>query len=65
MAKSIRAYTKTNRPAQTGVMVGVRMQPEQLAALDAWRAGQPGNMSRPKAILALIQSALQRADTGQ
>jgi hypothetical protein len=58
MAKSIRAYTKKNRPAQTGVMVGVRMQPDQLAALDTWRAGQPGNMSRPKAILALLAKAL-------
>jgi len=58
MAKSIRAYTKINRPAQTGVMVGVRLQPDQLAKLDAWRAAN-GSPTRPEAVRAILAEKLR------
>jgi hypothetical protein len=36
----------------------VRLQPDQLAALDAWIAGQPKPVSRPEAIRAMVAAAL-------
>lgn len=59
MAKSIRVYTKTKRPEAPGTMVGVRLQPDQLAALDAWIEGQEEpRPSRPEAIRKLLERAL-------
>jgi hypothetical protein len=59
MAKSIRVYTKKNRAEQAGTMVGVRLQPDQLAALDAWIGQQSLSLSRPEAVRRLIGSALK------
>jgi hypothetical protein len=53
-----RAYTKRNRPAQAGELVGVRLQPAQLARIDAWRMVQAPSMTRPEAMRALIDQAL-------
>jgi len=39
-------------------MVGVRLQPDQLAALDAWIAQQPRPLTRPQAIRLMVQAAL-------
>jgi len=36
----------------------VRLQPDQLAALDAWRAEQDPGLSRPEAIRRLIERAI-------
>lgn len=36
----------------------VRLQPDQLAALDAWRAAQDDQPSRPEAIRRLLDRAL-------
>ena len=41
-----------------GLLVGVRLQPPQLNALDAWIATQPKKMSRPEAVRKLLASAL-------
>lgn len=42
-------------------MVGVRIQPDQLTAVDAWAAAQtPPLKSRPAAIRTLIDKALGR-----
>ena len=41
-----------------GLLVGVRLQPPQLHALDAWIATQPKKMSRPEAVRKLLASAL-------
>ena len=51
---------KRRGPAPTGqgTPVMVRLQPDQLAALDAWRAAQPGTPSRPEAIRSLLRKAL-------
>lgn len=39
------------RPKQTGTLIGVRVQPEQLRPLDAWIDAQPEpKPSRPDAI---------------
>lgn len=58
MGKSIRVYTKTNRPDAPGTMVGVRLQPDQLATLDAWIERQDPQPSRPEAIRALLAEKL-------
>lgn len=59
MGKSIRVYTKSNRAEAPGTMVGVRLQPDQLAALDSWIAqrGEP-LPSRPEAIRLLLKQIL-------
>ena len=41
-----------------GLLVGVRLQPPQLNALDSWIATQPKKMSRPEAVRKLLASAL-------
>ena len=50
---------KRGRPATgRGDLVGVRIQPEQLAALDAWCAAQPDpKPSRPEAIRKILDRA--------
>ena len=62
MAKSIRAITKTRRgrPVTTGkgTLIGVRLQPRHLKALDAWIAKQKPSVTRPEAIRALLAEAL-------
>lgn len=61
MAKSIRVYTKSKRADAPGTMVGVRLQPEQLGALDAWIEGQEEpRPSRPEAIRLLIDVAMRQ-----
>jgi hypothetical protein len=54
--------TKKKRgPAPTGVgtLVGVRLQPDQLAKLDAWISAHPEPQpSRPAAIRDLLDGAL-------
>jgi hypothetical protein len=53
MAKSIRDNTKRRRgrPVTTGkgTLVGVRLQPAHLVALDAWIAKQDAPLTRPEA----------------
>lgn len=39
-------------------MIGVRLQPEQLAPLDAWIRSQPGKLTRPEAIRRLVEKGL-------
>lgn len=46
------------KPTGKGTMVGVRLQPDQLAALDAWIAQQPRPLTRPQAIRLMVQAAL-------
>lgn len=48
MAKSTGDNTKKKRPAQTGTLVGVRLQPDMLEALD--RLAQDTSSSRPEAL---------------
>jgi hypothetical protein len=47
-------------PTGKGVMLGVRVQPPQLSALDAWIAAQPDpKPTRPAAIRRLIDAGLE------
>jgi hypothetical protein len=53
--------TKKRRgPAPTGkgTLVGVRLQPDRLAAVDAWIAKQNATMTRPEAIRAMLDAVL-------
>jgi hypothetical protein len=62
--------TKKRRgPAPTGkgTLVGVRLQPPQLEALDAWIAKQNQRLTRPEAIRAMMETMLHilSKDTGE
>jgi hypothetical protein len=60
MKASTRDNTKTpkKRPSQTGELVGIRLQPEPLATIDAWRRKQDDLPSRAEAIRRLIELGL-------
>jgi len=66
MKKSIADNTKKRgRPRTTGAgkLIGVRLLPEPLAALDSWIAKQRETMSRPEAIRMLVEAAMSMAHT--
>lgn len=50
---------KRGRPKVDATLVGVRIPPDLLAALDAHRASLGGNPSRPEAIRSLMESMLR------
>jgi hypothetical protein len=60
MKKSINVIKKgRGRPATgQGTLIGVRLQPSQLAALDAWIAKQHPPVTRPEAIRAMMEPIL-------
>ena len=58
MGSSTRDNTKRKRAQQTGTLIGVRLQPEGLAALDQFIAQSPQETTRPEAIRALMEDAL-------
>jgi hypothetical protein len=45
-------------PTGKGTLVGVRLQPDRLAAVDAWITKQNARMTRPEAIRAMLDAAL-------
>ncbi|MGE3745575.1 MAG: hypothetical protein AB7G25_07695 [Sphingomonadaceae bacterium] len=47
------------RPGQSGTPIMLRLQPDQLAALDAWIEHQPDTLSRPEAVRRLIEKGLK------
>lgn len=51
---------KRGRPVTTGKgqLIGVRLQPDQLAVLDAWIAQQQPAPSRPEAIRLILREKL-------
>jgi hypothetical protein len=62
--------TKKRRgPAPTGkgTLIGVRLQPSHLVALDAWIADQHTPVTRPEAIRAMMETILHilSKDTGE
>jgi hypothetical protein len=70
MAKS--SYDNIARPvrkrsAVTGELVGVRLQVNQLKAIDAWAAKQVPPVTRPEAIRGMIDAMLHilSKDTGE
>ena len=46
------------RSAKTGMLVGVRLQSEQIKAIDAWAAKQRPPVTRPGAIRGLLELGL-------
>ena len=60
MNTSINVIKKTRgRPATgQGTLIGVRLQPAQLKALDAWIAKQNASLTRPEAIRAMMETIL-------
>jgi hypothetical protein len=61
MAKQETLITKKRGPKPTGigVLVGVRLQPDELEAVDQWRDDALGRPSRPEAIRRLIKRGLR------
>jgi hypothetical protein len=55
------------RSAVKGTLIGVRLQPAKLAALDAWIAKQDAPLTRPEAIRAMMETMLHilSKDTGE
>jgi hypothetical protein len=50
---------KGGRPATgQGLLIGVRLQPKLVSAIDEWRERQPRPVSRPAAMRKLIAMAL-------
>jgi hypothetical protein len=59
MSLIARPLRKRGPPATgKGLLVGVRLQPPQLSALDAWINDQPKKMSRPEAVRQILAKAL-------
>lgn len=61
MAAQDTVITKKRRgPAPTGkgTLIGVRLQPDQLAKVDEWRERQDDTPTRPEAIRRLVEKAL-------
>ncbi|MEH2562091.1 hypothetical protein V1289_001718 [Bradyrhizobium sp. AZCC 2289] len=46
------------RSAKTGTLVGVRLQSEQIKAVDAWAARQKPPVTRPEAIRGILELGL-------
>jgi hypothetical protein len=61
MAKQTVITKKRRGPAPTGkgTLVGVRLQPPQLDALDKWIGRQPDAMTRPDALRAMLQMTVE------
>jgi hypothetical protein len=52
---------KKGRPATgKGTLIGVRVQPLPLAGVDRWMASQKDKLSRPEAIMRLVEIALAK-----
>jgi hypothetical protein len=60
MAKQTVITKKRRGPSPTGkgTLVGVRIQPPQLKALDAWISKQDAPLTRPEAIRAMMETIL-------
>jgi hypothetical protein len=68
MAKSIRVITKKarGRPVTTGkgTLIGVRLQSDQLDALDGWISKQDVPLTRPEALRAMLAAGLKAKAKG-
>jgi hypothetical protein len=47
------------RSAKTGTLVGVRLQPELIGAIDAWAAKRKPPVTRPQAIREILEIGLK------
>jgi hypothetical protein len=59
--KTVVPKKKRGPPATgKGTQIQVRLQPDDLDAVDAWRDEQDGEPTRPEAIRSLLRQALKR-----
>jgi hypothetical protein len=60
MTKQTVITRKRRGPAPTGkgTLIGVRLQPSQLKALDDWIARKPAPVTRPEAIRSMMEAIL-------
>jgi hypothetical protein len=63
MKRSKKKQNVGGRPKKTGhgPLISVRAHPDFLSRLDAWRAEQPEPITRPQAMLRLVDRELERA----
>jgi len=61
MAKQTVITRKRRGPAPTGkgTLIGVRLQPDQLKALDGWISKQDEPLTRPEAMRAMLATVLK------
>jgi len=59
MSNATRDTTKRKRAEKPGTPIMVRVQPDQLSALDAWIKHQPDALSRPEAVRRLMELGLK------
>jgi hypothetical protein len=57
-SSSVNTTPRWKRSAAKGTLVGVRLQADRLAALDAWIVTQGAPMTRPEAIRAMLDAVL-------
>jgi metal-responsive CopG/Arc/MetJ family transcriptional regulator len=59
--QSVLSQKKRGPPATgKGTLIGVRLQPPDLSALDEWVAAQKDKPSRPEAIRRLVRQVLRK-----
>ena len=56
---SVNTTSRWKRSAAAGTLVGVRLQADQLKAIDAWATKQEPAVTRPEAIRGMIDAMLQ------
>jgi hypothetical protein len=59
MSNAARDTTKRKRAEKPGTPIMVRVQPAELASLDAWIKHQPDALSRPEAVRRLMEIGLK------
>lgn len=59
VSKTVIAKKRGPAPSGKGALVGVRLQPDDLAAVDDWGAEQSDHPTRPEAIRRLIRKGLE------
>jgi len=52
--------TKRKRPSQTGELVGVRLQPDDLELLDLWIKANAPEIGRPEAVRRILRMVAMR-----
>jgi hypothetical protein len=63
MGKSSSVNTpRWKRSAEKGTLVGVRLQADQLKAVDAWAAKQDPPVTRPEAIRGILEIGLKKGE---
>ena len=61
MARKAKAKGGRPKTTGTGTLIALRCHAPLLASVDAWRAKQPGNPTRPQAIRWLTELGLRKA----